>query len=190
MTTEHASGAAMRERLRRALPRRAVVHGLLAGLATGLACWLAGVQGARPALIGLCVAAAVTALTRVPASWYGPWPARPERPPGGGSSQVWRLANRLRSLHAEASASDPALQYRLRRLATARLRRLGLEWSDPRAVRALGPDVHAALQADTFAADLHTLDRVVTAIEQLRTVGQDHTAEHGRHNVEPGGTEP
>ncbi|WP_026876616.1 hypothetical protein [Jiangella gansuensis] len=156
------------ERLRRAVPRKVLVHGVLAGVGTGLACWLVGVQGARPVLLGGCVTAVILVVTSAPASRYGPWPARPERPPSGGSSQVWRLANRLGS--SRPSETDPALQYRLRRLATARLRRLGIDWSDPRAVRALGPQVHAALEADTFTTDLRHLDRVVTAIEELRTV--------------------
>ena len=49
--------ARVRRAVARALPRRVVLRAALAGLAVGLGCWLFGVQGARPLLIGGCLAA-------------------------------------------------------------------------------------------------------------------------------------
>lgn len=145
------------------MTRGAIVRGLLLGTAAGGLAWLFGVQGLRPALIAVCVAAATAAVLSIPPGWHGPWPARPRTATGGGSGQVWRLANRLRRFDDEY---DPALQHRLRSLAATRLRRLGLEWDDPRAAEALGPAVHAALSAP-MRAGLRDVDAVVTAIERL-----------------------
>jgi hypothetical protein len=134
------------------------------GVAAGLLAWLFGVQDLRPVLIGACVGAGVAAMLGIAPGWYGTWPDRPRPVSGGGSAQVWRLANRLRRYQND---SDPALQYRLRALASTRLRRLGVEWDDPRAVRALGPGVHAALTDASLRPSLGDVDAVVTAIEQL-----------------------
>jgi hypothetical protein len=152
--------------------RRVVVRAVLLGAAAGLLAWVFGVQGVRPALIGVCVAAGVAAALGIPAGWYGTWPDRPHTAHGGGSAQVWRLANRLRRYQNDY---DPALQHRLRSLATARLRRLGVDWDDPRAVRALGAGVHEALTQGTLRPSLRDVDAVVTAIERLdqhRTLDQ------------------
>ncbi|MBB5791998.1 hypothetical protein [Jiangella mangrovi] len=154
------------------MSRGMVVRAVLLGAAAGLLAWAFGVQGVRPAVIALCVAAGVAATLGIPAGWYGTWPDRPHAPSGGGSAQVWRLANRLRRYENDY---DPALQHRLRSLAATRLRRLGAEWDDPRAVRALGADVHAALSEGTLRPSLRDADAVVTAIERLdqhRTLDQ------------------
>ncbi|RIQ16368.1 hypothetical protein [Jiangella rhizosphaerae] len=146
------------------MSRRAIVRAVLLGAAAGLVTWVFGVQGPRPVLIGACVAAGTAAVLSIPPGWYGTWPARPRPASGGGSGQVWRLANRLRRFEND---DDPARQQRLRALAAARLRRLGLDWDDPRAVQALGPDVHAALSAQALRPSLSDVDAVVTAIERL-----------------------
>lgn len=146
------------------MSRRAVLRSVLLGLAAGAVTWLFGVQGLRPILIGGCVAAGTVAALSIPPGWYGSWPARTRPRSGGGSGQVWRLANRLRRYEND---EDPALQRRLRTLAAARLRRLGLEWDDPRAAQALGPDVHAVLSAPSMRPSLRDVDVVVSAIERL-----------------------
>ncbi|WP_157987948.1 hypothetical protein [Jiangella endophytica] len=146
------------------MSRRVVVQAMLLGLAAGAVAWVFGVQGPRPILIGACVTAGTLAVLSIPPGWYGSWPHRPRPRSGGGSGQVWRLANRLRRFQND---HDPALQRRLRTLAVARLRRLGLEWDDPRAAERLGPDVHAALSAPAMRPSLHDVDVVVSAIERL-----------------------
>ncbi|WP_053205865.1 hypothetical protein [Jiangella muralis] len=146
------------------MSRRAIVRAVLLGAGAGAVAWLFGVQGLRPILIGACVTAGTLAVLSIPPGWYGRWPARPKPASGGGSGQVWRLANRLRRYENDY---DPALHQRLRSLAAARLRRLGLEWDDPRAAEALGPDVHAALSAQTMRPSLRDVDAVVSAIERL-----------------------
>ncbi|SEF18520.1 hypothetical protein [Jiangella alba] len=148
------------------MSRRAIVRAVLLGAAAGAVAWAFGVQGWRPILIGVCVTAGALAVLGIPPGWYGRWPARPKPSSGGGSGQVWRLANRLRRYEHDY---DPALHQRLRSLAAARLRRLGLEWDDPRAAEALGPDVHATLSAETMRPSLRDVDAVVSAIERLDT---------------------
>lgn len=146
------------------MTRRVIVRAVLIGIAVGLLTWAFGVDGLRPALLGGCAAAGVAAALGIQPAWYGTWPERPHTTTGGGSGQVWRLANRLSRYENDY---DPALQHRLRSLATTRLRRLGLPWDDPRSVRALGADVHAALSAAAFLPSLRDVDTVVSAIERL-----------------------
>lgn len=168
------------------MSRRVVVRAVLIGAAVGLIAWLFGVQGLRPVLIGACVTAGVAAVLGIPPGWYGSWPARPHASSGGGSGQIWRLANRLRRLGSARGDSDPALQFRLRSLATTRLRRLGVPWDDPRAIRALGADVHAALSADSFRPALRDVDAVVAAIERLdRHHGLDQPADPSTEGAGP-----
>lgn len=157
--------------------RGEIVRAVLLGVAAGAVTWLFGVQGWRPILLGACVAAAAAAALGIPPGWYGQWPDRPRPKAGGGSGQVWRLANRLRRFQND---DDPALQRRLRTLAVARLRRLGLEWDDPRAAEALGPDVHATLSAPAMRPSLHDVDVVVSAIERL-----DHRDRHTPEGAGP-----
>lgn len=149
------------------MSRRLLARSLLIAAATALFCWFIGVQGARPVLVGLCVLAVAAVIPAVPVGRHGRWPTQPRLAYGRGSSQVWRLANRLRSLHSPAGGPDAALQHRLRRLAAARLARHGIAWEHPRAADELGEDVYAALTAEKFHPDLHDLDRIVTAVEHL-----------------------
>lgn len=146
------------------MSRRVLVRAVLLGVAAAAVTWLFGVQGGRPILIGACVTAGTLAVLGIEPGWYGRWPARPKPASGGGSGQVWRLANRLRRYENDY---DPALHQRLRSLAAARLRRLGLEWDDPRAAEALGHDVHATLSAAAMRPSLRDVDAVLSAIERL-----------------------
>ncbi len=148
------------------MTRRVFLHAVLAGLGVGGFSWLFGVEGWRPLLLGACTIAVVAVVVMTPPGYSGPWPPRPSPAYGGGTSQVWRLADRLRSLRSSGER-DAALQFRLRRLAVTKLSRHGIAWDDPRAAEALGDDAYAALTSDDFRTDLRDVDRVVTAIENL-----------------------
>lgn len=139
----------------------------LAGAAVGAGAFLLGVQGWRPILVGVVVAAFLLWAPRFwPQGIHLPWPRAGGRVYSGGSQQVSRLASSLVQRADSKRLPDPALQYRLRRLAVARLHRLGVGWNDARALELLG-DVHGVLTADTFVADLAEVERIVAAIERL-----------------------
>ncbi|NED99834.1 hypothetical protein [Phytoactinopolyspora halotolerans] len=147
--------------------RRWYIGAPLAGIGSGLFAFVIGVQGWRPILIGVVVAGALIWSKRYwPEGSYFPWPLRGPRLHGGGSHQVARLTSSI-SQRIRARTPDPSLQYRLRRLATARLRRLGLAWDDPRAVQLLGKDVHDALGSDEFNPDLRSIEVIIGVIERL-----------------------
>ncbi|PSL06897.1 hypothetical protein CLV30_102286 [Haloactinopolyspora alba] len=152
-----------RDALTRTMPGRVA----LAGVGTGALCWFVGVQGLRPVLIGLCAAAVAVTVALLPPGVHGRWPDQPRPVRGGGSSQAWRLENRLRTMWSPVGGPDPALQFRLRRLAAARLARHGIAWDSPHAGDALGDDVHAALSAERFHPDIRDIERIVAAIEAI-----------------------
>lgn len=146
--------------------KRWYVIGPLAGTAVGAVAFVFGVQGWRPILLGIVVGAFII---WAPRSWpeglHLPWPRVGARVYSGGSQQVSRLSSAL--AQRSRDFSDPGLQHRLLRLATAKLHRLGVSWDDPRAPELLGHGVHAALMTDTFTPDLPGVERIVAAIENL-----------------------
>lgn len=151
------------------MSRRDLLRCLFAGAAVGGGSWLFGVQGARPILLGACTAAIVAAFMTVPAGHHPRWPHQPGSARGGGSAQVWRLANRITPLVTRRGGADAVLQNRLTRLAVARLARLGVAWTDPRAAEVLGPEVYRALTTPRFRPDLNELQRIVSAVENADT---------------------
>ena len=147
------------------MTRVALLRCLVAGAAVAGGSWLFGVQGARPILLGVCTAAVVATFMTVPAGRHPRWPHQPGSARGGGTTKVWRLANRFSSLVRRSGGADSALQNRLRRLAIARLGRHGIAWNDSRAGEVLGTDVYRALTAPNFHPDVDELERVVSAVE-------------------------
>lgn len=147
------------------MTRAVLMRCLFAGAAVAGGSWLFGVQGARPILLGACTAAVVAAFMTFPAGHHPRWPHQPGSARGGGSTQIWRLANRISSLVIRTGGTDAALQHRLSRLAIARLGRHGIAWTDPRATDILGADVYRALTAPEFRPDVDELERIVSAIE-------------------------
>lgn len=152
--------------------RRPPILAPLAGLAVGLLTFAFGVQGWRPILIGLVVACfTFWARTSWPEGVYLQWPVRGTRVYGGGSHQVARLASSI-SHRKRSRMPDPGLQHRLRRLAAARLHRLGVPWDDARAAEMVGEDVYAALTRQDFDPDVRGVETIITAIERLDDSGQ------------------
>jgi hypothetical protein len=149
------------------------------GVATAAAAFVFGVQGWRPVLIGLVVTGLLLwARQYWPQGTYLAWPLVGHRIRGGGSHQVARLARTIAG-QARPDATDPGLQFRLRRLAGAKLHRLGVGWDDPRAAEMLGHDVYAALNAQRFGPGVKGVEVIVAAIERV-----------GASAAEPGSREP
>lgn len=148
--------------------RRWYILGPLGGIAVGLAALALGVQGWRPLLMGVVGGGFIMWSRRFwPEGMYAPWPRASRQVYSGGSHQVSRLSASINQRARSASTPDPGLQLRLRRLATARLRRMGVPWDDPRTPDVLGQEVYEALTTDTFTPDIRSVDVIVTAIERL-----------------------
>ncbi|WP_129666497.1 hypothetical protein [Phytoactinopolyspora endophytica] len=166
--------------------KRWYVLGPLAGIGAGLTAFGLGVQGWRPVLIGIVVTGFLIWAKRYwPEGSYFPWPLAARHLYGGGSHQVGRLTTSI-SQRVRGRTPDPGLQHRLRRLAVARLHRIGVAWDDPRAAQLLGHDVYNVLVTDQFNPDLHGVGTIVTAIERL----DDADAEYAdTEDTEPHGTD-
>ncbi|NED98195.1 hypothetical protein G1H11_23115 [Phytoactinopolyspora alkaliphila] len=142
----------------------------LAGVAAAAGAFAFGVQSWRPILIGVVITSLLLWARRYwPEGTYLAWPLAGNRLRGGGSHQVTRLARTIAGQATRHDTTDPGLQYRLRKLAAARLHRLGVQWDDPRAARMLGADVHEALTTEQFRPGLNGVEVIIDAIERLDT---------------------
>lgn len=126
-----------------------------------------GVEWWRAIVAALCAFVMLGSIRLWPIGTSADWPMRETRSFGGGTYQVRSLANRLGQRRDRKRRPDSALQHRLHKLASTKLARLDVEWTDDRARELLGDAAYAALQADGFNPDIVTIERIVTALERL-----------------------
>lgn len=124
-----------------------------------------GVEWWRAIIAAVCAFVVLGSMRIWPIGANANWPLRATRSFGGGTHQVRSLAHRLSQRRDRKRQQDSALQHRLRRLASAKLARLDIEWTDDRARELLGDTAYNTLRADGFNPDLTTVERIVTAIE-------------------------
>ncbi|MEU5691626.1 hypothetical protein [Actinosynnema sp. NPDC020468] len=142
---------------------RAVVLAVVVGVGTWFGAWRFGVPAHWAVLVALPVATLGLLVARLPRATDVLWAPPPEPRSGVVTTQAGTLASRLAEAHEDPSRFGTRIRPRLRALAEARLRHLGItDLADPAARAALGPELHHFLTApDATLPDPSKLTRLL-----------------------------